>query len=346
MTRTEPSNAKLPGTQPEGARDEREAAARVQEMFARIAPRYDFLNHLLSFSFDRVWRRRAAKHFLGILRQPDARVLDVCCGTGDLALALDSVRTNVLRYAARNRSPLIGSDFVLPMLVRARAKVAQRARRVMFAAADALNLPYPNASFDLVTSAFGFRNLANYELGLREFARILRPGGEMGILEFSEPASGALAALFRFYFQRILPRVGGALSGSADAYSYLPASVVKFPSPQEMIGLIERCGFAGAGYQSWNFGSVLLYWAQRSETARGREEGLRRSNAASRVIGGERPDSGSLSAPLSEDRGVGDRPSFPARACGSYSKAFCRKRPASRRPAFDSISIRAERSES
>ena len=265
MATAKQSKTKLPGTRPEGATDERQAAARVQEMFARIAPRYDLLNHLLSFSLDRVWRRRTAKHFLHILRRPDARILDLCCGTGDLALALDSVRSRVLCYAAGNRSPLIGGDFVLPMLERARAK-ATRKRRVVFAAADAMNLPYPDKTFDLVTTAFGFRNLANYQQGLREFARILKPRGELGILEFSEPAGGGLAALFRFYFRQILPRIGGAISGSADAYSYLPASVTKFPSADELVMLIEGCGFIEARYESWNFGSVVLHSARREGT--------------------------------------------------------------------------------
>jgi demethylmenaquinone methyltransferase / 2-methoxy-6-polyprenyl-1,4-benzoquinol methylase len=263
MTTAEQSKTKLPGTRPEGATDERQAAARVQEMFARIAPRYDFLNHLLSFSLDLVWRRRAARHFLPILRRPDARILDVCCGTGDLALALDSARSKVLSHAAGNRSPLLGTDFVLPMLERARAKAARK-RRVVFVAADAMNLPYPDKTFDLVTTAFGFRNLVNYEQGLREFARVLKPGGELGVLEFSEPGSGPLAALFRFYFSRVLPRVGGAISGSAEAYSYLPASVIKFPSADKLARMMEWCGFIGVEYEQWNFGSVLLHRGRRT----------------------------------------------------------------------------------
>ena len=263
MTPAETPSPKLPGTRPHGARDEREAATRVQALFARIAPRYDFLNHLLSFSLDRVWRRRTANRFEHILRRPESRVLDVCCGTGDLALALDRERADALRDAGRNRSPLIGSDFVLPMLQRARMKAAREQRLVTFAAADAMNLPYPDATFDLVTSAFGFRNLANYEAGLREFARVLKPGGELGILEFSEPQSGALAALFRFYFRRILPRVGGVISGSSDAYAYLPASVGKFPAPDALAALIQRCGFAETQYEAWNFGSVVLHRGRR-----------------------------------------------------------------------------------
>jgi len=249
---TEKDIEKAPGTRPEGVRDEREAAERVQEMFARIAPRYDFLNHLLSFSLDYVWRRRTADRFKQILERPEARILDLCCGTGDLAFALDRMR-------GATAAPIFGADFVEGMLARARGKAASGGRSAVFVASDALNLPFPDASFDLVTSAFGFRNLANYERGLREIARVLKPGGEVGILEFSEPGSGALAGVFRFYFRQILPRVGGAISGSGEAYSYLPASVAKFPSPPELAQLMVTCGFGDTGFESWNFGSVVLH---------------------------------------------------------------------------------------
>jgi demethylmenaquinone methyltransferase / 2-methoxy-6-polyprenyl-1,4-benzoquinol methylase len=264
MTSEEVTKTKPAGTRPEGVHDEREAAARVQAMFARITPRYDFLNHLLSLSLDRLWRRRTADRFLRVLRRPDARILDVCCGTGDLTLALDRARAKVLCYAAGSRAPLIGSDFVFAMLERARAKTGHSKARAIFAAADAMNLPYPDSTFDLITSAFGFRNLANYEKGMREFARVLKPGGEVGILEFSEPGAGPLAAVFRFYFRQILPRVGGAISGSREAYSYLPASVGRFPSPDELAALMKRCGFADVNYEAWNFGSVLLHLARKA----------------------------------------------------------------------------------
>jgi demethylmenaquinone methyltransferase/2-methoxy-6-polyprenyl-1,4-benzoquinol methylase len=254
---------KAPGTRPEGARDEREAAARVQQMFSRIAPRYDFLNHLLSFSLDHVWRRSTAKGFRHILRRPDARVLDLCCGTGDLAFALDRVRRSALAKSAEQRSPVIGSDFVEGMLERAAEKARRGRKTAVFAAADALNLPFPDASFDLVATAFGFRNLANYEQGLREIARVLKQGGEVGILEFTEPGSGPLAGIFRFYFRHILPRIGGAISGNSEAYAYLPGSVAKFPSPPALAALMEKTGFAGVRIASWNFGSVILHTARR-----------------------------------------------------------------------------------
>lgn len=254
----------LSGTRPEGSHDEREASARVRDMFTRIAPRYDFLNRLLSFSIDRVWRRRTANKFLHILRRPDARILDLCCGTGDLAFALDRARASELGGARTQRAKIIGSDFVEPMLVRAREKAHAKHRAVVFAAADALHLPFPDASFDLITTAFGFRNLANYEDGLREFARVLKRGGEVGILEFTEPTSGPMAGLFRFYFKNILPRVGAAVSGNSDAYAYLPKSVSKFPSPPELSALMEQCGFRAVRIASWNFGSVVLHAARRA----------------------------------------------------------------------------------
>ena len=266
MTVTTPKPAPLPGTRPEGARDERESAARVHDMFTRIAPRYDFLNHLLSFSLDKLWRRRTAKRFLHILRRPDARILDLCCGTGDLAFSLDRARSAALG-ASQQRSSIIGSDFVEPMLIRADEKARLARQPVIFAAADAMRLPFPNDSFDLITTAFGFRNLANYEDGLREFARVLKPGGELGILEFTEPGSGPAAGLFRFYFRHILPRIGAAISGDAEAYAYLPGSVSKFPSPTDLAALMERVGFEDVHFSSWNFGSVILHTATRSRNS-------------------------------------------------------------------------------
>jgi demethylmenaquinone methyltransferase/2-methoxy-6-polyprenyl-1,4-benzoquinol methylase len=267
---------KLPGTRPEGARDEREAASRVQEMFGKIAPRYDFLNHLLSLSLDRVWRRRTAKRFAAILRRPESPVLDLCCGTGDLAFALERERSQLLGGAsdAKNaaskgdgnqaRRPVVGGDFVKAMLDRARAKGVADNYATTFVASDALGLPFADAQFELVTAAFGFRNLSNYDKGLREIARVLRPGGEVGILEFSEPSSGVMASVFRFYFQHVLPRVGRALSGNKEAYAYLPASVRKFPGPAELSRMMETAGFKNVQAEAWNFGSVVLHRAVRS----------------------------------------------------------------------------------
>jgi demethylmenaquinone methyltransferase / 2-methoxy-6-polyprenyl-1,4-benzoquinol methylase len=255
--------APLPGTRPQGVRDESEAAAWVRDMFTRIAPRYDLLNHLLSFSLDRLWRRRTASAFLHILTRPHARILDLCCGTGDLAFALDRRRASANREGQAGGAQIFGCDFVEPMLIRALRKAHRGHRAVVFAAADALHLPFTDATFDLVTAAFGFRNLTNYQDGLREFARVLKQGGEVGILEFAEPSAGPLAGLFRFYFQNLLPRVGAAISGSSEAYAYLPKSVSKFPSPPDLSALLEKTGFCDVRFASWNFGSVVLHSAKR-----------------------------------------------------------------------------------
>ena len=261
--------ASLPGTRPDGAQDERDASARVRQMFSDIAPRYDLLNHALSLSLDRLWRRRTAAALDHILRRPDARVLDLCCGTGDLALALKRRATHTRSQGAA----IFASDFAHPMLVRAveksqsqssAAASAPAGSAIFYSEADALTLPFADGSFDLVTAAFGFRNLANYEAGLIEMFRVLRPRGEAAILEFSEPTAPVIAPLYRFYFTRILPRIGGAVSGRGLAYSYLPASVAKFPQPDHLAAMMSRAGFSGVAYKRWTCGVVTLHCGTRS----------------------------------------------------------------------------------
>ncbi len=248
----------LPGTRPEGVLDETEAAARVREMFGRIAPRYDLLNHLLSLDIDKLWRRRVARRFTAILHDPNARVLDLCCGTGDLAFAF--------RKEAPRGAEIIGSDFVPEMLVRARAKAAAARATVEFIEADALHLPFTDAGFDLVSCAFGFRNLANYERGLREILRVLKPGGSAGILEFAEPSGTAFGAMYRFYFRRILPLLGGMISGNASAYTYLPMSVSRFPSPEELKLQFDRAGFVDVQFERWTGGIVTLHMGTKAQS--------------------------------------------------------------------------------
>jgi len=251
------------GTRPEGARDEREAGLQVRDMFTRIAPRYDFLNHFLSASFDKIWRRRTAKRFAHILVRPDVSVLDLCCGTGDLLFALAREAGYLGSSKDSTRVRFVGADFVLPMLDIAHAKRRNAQRGTLFVAADALVLPFRGESFDLITTAFGFRNLANYENGLREIARVLRSGGELGILEFSEPESGLLAALYRFYFRRVLPRIGALISRNQMAYSYLPNSVGRFPRPEIIAEWMEDSGFRNVEFERWTCGIVTLHRAVR-----------------------------------------------------------------------------------
>jgi demethylmenaquinone methyltransferase/2-methoxy-6-polyprenyl-1,4-benzoquinol methylase len=249
------------GTQPEGAVNEADAANKVREMFSQIAPRYDLLNHILSLQLDRFWRARTAKCLRPILSRADALVLDLCCGTGDLALAL----------AREGKARIIGADFAHSMLVRAREKTAALAssakgsppRMPSFFEADALRLPVRDASFDLVTAAFGFRNLANYEAGLREILRVLKPGGTLAILEFTEPPEGLLGNSYRWYFCRVLPKVGGIISGNHSAYSYLPKSVSRFFRPAELSALLTDVGYVSVESRVWTFGTVALHTAVR-----------------------------------------------------------------------------------
>jgi demethylmenaquinone methyltransferase/2-methoxy-6-polyprenyl-1,4-benzoquinol methylase len=242
------------GAAPEGASDRSSAARAVREMFTAIAPRYDLLNHVLSFNVDRMWWRRTAHAFRHILTQPDARVLDLCCGTGDMTFALR-------REAGKSSAQILGADFSHAMLRRAMAKSASarpNGSAPRWIEADALNLPFPSAHFDLVTSAFGFRNLADYDAGLREIVRVLRPGGECGILDFGEP-TGVLGAVYRIYFKQVLPRVGTMISGVRGPYAYLPASVECFPAPDEMLARMKRSGFSEASWTPYTFGIAGLY---------------------------------------------------------------------------------------
>ena len=245
------------GAAPEGASDARSAARAVREMFTSIAPRYDLLNHVLSFNIDRMWWRRTARTFRHILTRQDARVLDLCCGTGDMTFALR-------RQAGKSSPQVVGADFSHAMLQRATAKSSPSPNGPSQDAApgwieaDALNLPFPGKHFDLVTSAFGFRNLADYDAGLREIVRVLLPGGECGILDFGEP-KGAMGALYRVYFKQVLPRIGTMISGVRGPYAYLPASVERFPAPDEMLTRMKNAGFAEASWTPYTFGIAGLY---------------------------------------------------------------------------------------
>jgi demethylmenaquinone methyltransferase / 2-methoxy-6-polyprenyl-1,4-benzoquinol methylase len=218
-------------------------------MFGRVAPRYDLANHLLSFNIDRLWRARTVAEIRPILRRPDARVLDLCCGTGDLLMALEADRG----------SPCYGSDFCHPMLTAANQKLRHGHRQSLVFESDALRLPVGDASLDLITVAFGFRNLTNYDAGLREMRRALRPGGMTAILEFSQPPNRAFAALYSFYSRRILPIIGGAISGARDAYTYLPESVQKFPDAPELAERMKVAGFTEVRFIRMTMGIVALH---------------------------------------------------------------------------------------
>jgi demethylmenaquinone methyltransferase/2-methoxy-6-polyprenyl-1,4-benzoquinol methylase len=241
------------GATPGGATDARSAARAVREMFTSIAPRYDLLNHVLSFNVDRLWWRRTARTFLHILSHPDARILDLCCGTGDMTFALHRL--------AADSAGILGADFSHAMLKRAQLKSSEKSlpnESPRWIEADALSLPFPSEHFDLVTAAFGFRNLADYDAGLREIVRVLRPGGECGILDFGEP-KGVMGQIYRVYFKQVLPRVGTLISGVRGPYAYLPESVERFPSPDEMLSRMRAAGFAETSWTPYTFGIAGLY---------------------------------------------------------------------------------------
>lgn len=260
MTPPSPAPAPLPGTPAAGPAGKPGAApelpldkqgVRIRAMFGRVARRYDLLNHLLSASLDRVWRRRLARD-LGLAA--GSRVLDLCSGTGDQSVALE-----------RRGYRVAAADFCLPMLALSRPKFeAARGQRPSPLQADALALPFPAGHFDGATVSFGLRNVADLDGALAELARVLRPGGELGVLEFTVPSPPPLRALYLFYFRRLLPTLGGWISGDPTAYSYLPESVLGFPQREGFLARLDAAGFEAARYRSLSGGVLALYRARRA----------------------------------------------------------------------------------
>lgn len=242
------------GAAPPGVQSEEQTARWVRAMFSRIAPRYDLLNHLLSCNLDRYWRARTVRSVRAILHRPGAVVVDICCGSGDLTAAL---------AAAGPRARIVGSDFARSMLLQAQRKLTRRSLPAPLVEADALRLPLADSSVDLITVAFGFRNLANYERGLEEMLRVLKPAGMAAILEFSQPPNPLFARIYRFYARQVLPAVGGWLSGSREAYAYLPDSVDRFPDAGELARLMEAAGFGAVNFERMSAGIVTLHTGRK-----------------------------------------------------------------------------------
>jgi demethylmenaquinone methyltransferase/2-methoxy-6-polyprenyl-1,4-benzoquinol methylase len=272
-----------PGARPAGTSSPNEAAQNIQQMFDTIAPTYDRANHILSAGIDRSWWNRAARTLRPILARPEAVVLDLCCGTGDLTLALDKHRPQPISTSPKisgapsmtaspswvgcktsassaEPAPILALDFSHTMLALGTRKFANK--NIVPIEADALHLPLADNSVDLVTSAFGFRNLTSYHDGLAELHRVLRPGGQIAILECNQPG-GLVGWLYSFYFHRILPVAGGLISGKRRAYAYLPDSVMKFPRPPQMKALILAAGFSNPTWTSYTLGTAGLYRATK-----------------------------------------------------------------------------------
>ena len=225
-------------------------------MFANIAGRYDLLNHLLSGNTDRRWRRLVAKRLRNSLAGRDALALDVACGTGDLAFAI----------AEATGAQIIGIDFCRPMLDIAVSKASNGGLAVPFIEGDALKLPFGEATFDAASIAFGLRNLSSLENGLSELLRILKPEGRAAFLEFSKPVVPGFRPLFQFYFMRVLPLIGGIVSGSREAYKYLPDSVSRFPDQKRLAELMREAGFEQVEYQNLSCGIAALHLGTRPRT--------------------------------------------------------------------------------
>ena len=252
------------GARPAGAANEAGAAEAVQQMFDSIAPRYDLLNHVLSANVDRLWWRKTARRFREVLARSEAEILDICCGTGDLTMAL-------LKLRPAGARPVLAADFSRGMLQRGAQKFGAIARidgggaakpYAIALEADALHLPLRAESLDLIVTSFGFRNLANYEAGLREFFRVLKPGGQLGILEFAEPG-GILGRAYAVYFRRVLPMIGRLICGKDGPYNYLTKSVGEFPTPSELKNMMEATGYVETTWQPYTFGIAGLYTARR-----------------------------------------------------------------------------------
>jgi demethylmenaquinone methyltransferase/2-methoxy-6-polyprenyl-1,4-benzoquinol methylase len=242
------------GARPANETSEAAAAEHVREIFDSIAPSYDLLNHLLSMGLDQRWWLRAAQSFRDVLERPQARVLDLCCGTGDMTAAL-------LAQRPTNAEPVTGLDFSARMLDRARVKYS--AANVLWVEGDAMHLPYTDGSFDLVTSAFGFRNLTNYAQGLAEIHRVLAPGGRIGILECNQP-DGLSGFGYGIYFRHVLPLLGGWISGDRAAYTYLPASVARFPRPPQMLKMMVETGFVDSAWDGYLLHAAGLYHGMKA----------------------------------------------------------------------------------
>jgi len=221
-------------------------------MFATIAGRYDLLNHLLSLNIDKKWRRLVVNRVRAKIVARESLILDVACGTGDLSLMLFEI----------DGARVVGTDFCRPMLSIAAEKVPAGVRLIE---ADALSLPFKDGTFDAVTIAFGLRNLAGVESGLKELRRILKPNGWVAVLEFSRPSNALLRSLFGLYFRKILPLLGGVISGSRGAYSYLPASVSRFPDQQQLGSLMEQAGLDQVSFENLSGGIAALHLGRRPE---------------------------------------------------------------------------------
>jgi demethylmenaquinone methyltransferase / 2-methoxy-6-polyprenyl-1,4-benzoquinol methylase len=232
-------------------------AHQIREMFSAIAPRYDFLNHFLSLNIDKSWRRQAIRRLAPALSPPGSLCLDLCCGTGDMSL---EIKRQIPSW-------VIGSDFSHNMLQLCQRKLArEKSSFFPLVETDALLLPFPDRSFDGVAIAFGLRNLDDPKTALREMRRVLKPDGQLVVLEFAKPPNLFFNQLFQFYFHKILPWIGNNISKHNTAYSYLPHSVGIFPDQNTLAQLMTQCGYKNVGYKNLTGGIAALHWGFRHDS--------------------------------------------------------------------------------
>lgn len=235
--------------QEERTSGELEHARKVREMFSRISPKYDFLNHFLSVNTDKRWRKLVSKKLRDILDDKNALVLDVACGTGDLSVELQK----------RSKAKVIGTDFCRPMLAIADEKNDTEKLSIPYIEGDAMKLPFADDRFDAVTIAFGLRNLSNWNDGLIELKRILKQGGKLVVLEFSEPIVPGFRQIYQFYFNKILPKIGGVFSGEQSAYQYLSDSVSNFPNQKQLQLMMLEIGFMDVEFKNLTGGVAAIH---------------------------------------------------------------------------------------
>jgi len=243
-----------PGTRPEGVEGEEQIARWVRGMFDSVAPRYDLMNRVLSANVDRWWRKRTVQALSRHLNKKNAVVIDLCCGSGDLTLAL----------AKKRGGAAFGTDFSHAMLLQAQRKSQSAGAHTPLFEADSLRLPLRDQSADVLTVAFGFRNFSNYEKGLREMHRVLKPGGVAAILELSTPPNALIRSGYRFYSDRVMPKVGAWLSSAGNAYKYLPESVKRFPGAPELAARMTAAGFTEVTFERMTFGVAALHLGVRN----------------------------------------------------------------------------------
>lgn len=226
-----------------------ERAPKVRQMFSRLAWKYDLVNDIMSFGLHRLWKRQTVDRALGDAAGRSVRVLDLCCGSGDLCFLAEE----------KGARAVVGADFTLPMLAVARRRRARDGRRSQFVQADALSLPFPDAAFDAITISYGLRNVADLDAALREMRRVLAPGGRAVVLDFGKPDGRVAAALYDTFLHTMMPAVGWLFHGDPQTYLYIPESLERFPAQRGVERMMQAAGFSNVRYENRLLGTMGIH---------------------------------------------------------------------------------------